>query len=1338
MIIKISTLIKYYASNKFLFSFQVLLLLSFNVSANSELQFQKSIVNKELNNKPVWSIEQDLDGYLWFGTSFGVYKFNGYEIENIPLPSNTHKKTYSYSIRKLFSDSSGKLWLATNKNGLFFLMNGRFKKFNLNKSEIIIKTIFETPDKSIWIGSNLGLFQIKGDKTFKHYPIKSVTDYTINGIAQIDDNSLLLGTDKGLLQFNLTKNDLQIKDSIKLNDLVIYTLHKDEDGTIWIGAKSGLYEFSYKSEIYKHSINERIQSILSDGENLWIGSIYHGLYKLNKHNRKIEQYLYDKNSVNSLADSSVFSLFKSHDQKIWVGTFNAGVNTLPMNSTTMKTYRNSLQSIYCSPNNVFKSAYSENDIWWLGTESGLIRYDSRTSKCQLLLHDSESESSLSHNLILSIDKVTNGNLLISTGSQLNLLNTKSLEISRLNGQVPKLATYFSIETENNNILIGTIKGLYLFNQITKKSIKLNSIKGELDDAQFFSVTKDKNGNMYFATSKGIAYFGKDKKIKSFAQKNISAENNIINSIFIDKNEYIWVGVDSDGLYQFSKSGDLISVFKGELSNSSNPFIINSIEEDKDSSLWLGTNKGILHYFPLTNSFRTFNQQDGTQGSYFLRGSSFLDKSGKFFFGGRNGLNVFYSKDISHFSIPPPIVLTKLNLFSRTVNVGDKTKNGFLLDKSINDLNLIELGHKDYVMGFEFSALDYSDSASNQYAYRLKGFNNEWSYVGADNRRATYTNLNAGDYIFEVKGSNKDGIWSIEPKQLKITIHPAPWLSPWAYFAYFIITILSVWYFIRYKTIASRKRTELLELTVKERTKMVEALLEHKNEVFANITHEFKTPLSLILGPAEELQKLPGLVRGHEELNMIKRNAKRLLHMVGQILKLSQAEISKEVIRESQAVQPILTMLHESFIPLAIDKNIILKIENNHDVSINATTECLELVIGNLLSNSLKFTSSGGEITITTESKKDHISIIIEDSGTGIDKNDQDKIFKRFSRLDTHKNIQGTGIGLSVAKEITEANNGQISVESVWGQGSSFTVTFPITTDESTDKLSQLMVDQLVDNTKNELKTTQNLLQSKQKTVKNKVNILIIEDNLDMQKHIHNVLKKRFNCLIADRGRAGIALALQELPDIVICDVMMPGMDGYQVTRILRNDGRTSHIPIILLTALNTKESRIKGWRENIDVYVAKPFDALELNTQLDNILAIRQILQKKTSKAIKTNNSITSLDLPLQDLNFIEKFKTIIGKYYTNEYFQIADLASKMAISERQLQRKIKALVAEKPMDILRDYRLEKAATELKNGFQVSIVSDKCGFSSVSYFCRCFKNKYGVTAKQYQTLNKKK
>ncbi|HFC29609.1 MAG TPA: response regulator, partial [Oceanospirillales bacterium] len=531
------------------------------------------------------------------------------------------------------------------------------------------------------------------------------------------------------------------------------------------------------------------------------------------------------------------------------------------------------------------------------------------------------------------------------------------------------------------------------------------------------------------------------------------------------------------------------------------------------------------------------------------------------------------------------------------------ESNFVLKKPINDLSEIELGYQDYILGFEFAALDFADPMRNKYAYRLLGFNDNWVYTDANNRQATYTNLAAGNYTFQVKAANKDGVWSKTAKELKIIMHPAPWFSPWAYAAYILLSILSIWGFIRYKTIASRKRAVELEKTVAIRTqevsmqkKMVESLLEHKNEVFANVTHEFKTPLALILGPSEQLANNNELLKHADELNMIQRNAKRLMLMVGQILKLSQAENDKEVIRESQNVKATLLMLYESFRPLALDKNIELNLENNHDVNVYATSECLEIVVGNLISNALKFTNAGGKVSISSKLKDKQISISVQDTGSGIQEKDQDKIFQRFTRLDTHKNIAGTGIGLSVVKEITQANDGQVKVDSIWGKGTTFCISFPTTEIKADEEMSQVMVDQLVANTENELnqesmEETKTTITTKSniKSQKNRVTVLIIEDNLDMQKHIGKVLSTRFNCLFADRGKAGIAIALEELPDIIVCDVMMPEMDGYQVTRILRHDSRTSHIPIVLLTALNTTESRIKGWRENIDTYMTKPF-----------------------------------------------------------------------------------------------------------------------------------------------------
>ena len=1287
-------------------------------------------INQGLPTSSVKVITQDKVGYLWVGTTSGLYRFDGYEFIKIDIIS-TRKGLF---ITSLFFDYEDTLWVGTNKNGLFRLKNNiwsEVKGIDELKRHIkaAIPTISQGLNNDIWVGTTKGLSYFSNNN--QQHSIESFNGKYIGSLKLIKSNHLVIGSKGEFYVYNLKTKDIRNYPFVTHINAYVHDILFYQD-ILWLATSKGLMKFDLKKEKFLEAPNKiqntRVLNISENRGNIWIATIDKGLFNIDK-SGNITNFSNAK-FENSLSDKYINTVYISKSHDLWVGNFYNGLNHLDLDSLGFK-YETAIEdSLYCTNSSVINNILLKSKtIVWLSNSNGLIKFNKTTKKCSLINYISKDNTG-GYTVYSAME---NGNSIwLSTSQGVKLYDDDSKKVTDLGFRG---VVFFTYKHKDGSIYIGSDSGLYKYS------------KGKLhlvthSEGIISSYTVDNNNTIYLLTSKGLAYID-NNEFKEYNFINDQIKSKEITSIYVNKKNELYLGVKHVGLMHFDQAGNLIRLY--EINNNIiENFTINSIlSELNENILWLGSDKGLIK-FDLTNEkVAVFLNAAGTYNNYYLPNSAFQYQNGEMYFGSTNGFIYFHPKDINTNFTPPSIVISKMALLNKGVEIGKQYSSGFSIDKPINQLSKIELGYKDYIIGFEFAALDFSDSMRNQYGYRLRGLNDDWVYVDANDRKVTYTNLKPGDYTFQVKAANKDGVWSKKPKELKIKVYPAPWFSPWAYFAYLLVTIFAIWSFIRYKTIASRKRAQQLEVTVTARTqevklqkKMVESLLEHKNEVFANVTHEFKTPLALILGPIEQLMNKTEYVKDFEALNMVQRNAKRLILMVGQILKLSQAEFDKEVIRESQALKPILTMLYESFKPLAADKNIQLSLDNKHDVNVYATSECLETVVGNIISNALKFTSTGGEIYIGSELKDQQISISVRDTGTGIDKKDQDKIFKRFIRLDTHKSIQGTGIGLSVVKEITEANDGQVMVRSEWGKGSEFRVIFPVSDISANEEMSQVMVDQLVSNTGNEFLAEKNKIDTKLQCTKNRITVLIVEDNLDMQTHIGNVLKERFNCLFADRGRLGIAIALKEVPDIVICDVMMPGMDGYQVTRILRHDERTSHIPIILLTALNSKESRIKGWRENIDVYVTKPFDATELNVQLDNILTIRKILQKTTNKAIKSNSPLTALDLSKKDLKFIEKFKNIIGDVYDNEYFQKADLAVKMAVSERQLQRKVKALIGENPMDMLRDYRLEKAAIKLKDGYQVSLVGEECGFSSVSYFGKCFKKKYGVTPKQYQQMKK--
>lgn len=1290
-----------------------------------------------LRNPIVRAISQSQDGYVWLGTLKGLYRFDGYALKHMPMPNG---QVFS-AIKSLQNDDQGHLWITTANSGVYVYHNG------------VIKPV-EWPSSSD--DNHFQIHLVNGSENyflFKHSIHKMnglttvaswknpVAEDVFSGVVTSPDQ-LMVGVKDRVLSVKLESQQVdQVTINSNTNNRRQHVLHRDPMGVIWLGRMDGVYQYDSPCECFmkRPDVLDGIEvyQMTSDADSLWVGTIAEGLIQYRFHDGQTRQFKQNNLLKGGLIDNSIISLHASNDHMLWLGTFNQGANFIDLNTLKWGATPSVAYPWTCLIGHVVFDIFevSEEQLW-LGTNKGLVQLDMALGACQTYDTHSGENQALSGASVYSISQL-GGDLWLTGLGGVDVLNLTTMEIRPWSDLVVKTGTFFVLPHGAGRILVGSNQGLYSLQADGSDFQRHQTADGAAVSALFYQYQQTPQG-LYFGTSKGL-YKLQDGVLESVTIE-VEAGTAIqdISGMAYDPDHGLLIAADKKHLLLLNHQSEIENL--SHLLNE-DQFNVTAYEMLQDASgyFWVSTDNGIYRLSLSDQTAHQFKSTDGLQSNDFLRISSHQGQSGKIYFGGRQGFNAFYPADIQLNESPPEVVLTAVTQLGKPIEVGGKTLGGWLLDQPINYQPLIELDHHDLAIGFEFAALDYADSTRNRYAYRLLGFNDDWSYVGANDRKVSYTNLDPGQYTFQVKAANKDGFWSPEPKALAIRVYPAPWLSPWAYAAYVLIMLASIWGYIRYRTLASHKRAAELEVTVAERTqevvqqkRMVESLLDHKNEVFANVTHEFKTPLAMILGPVDEMAAEPELKPFAKQLDMVQRNAKRLLLMVGQILKLSQAEQDKEVIREPQAVQPILLMLFESFAPLARDKGVDLTLDNRHDVNIYATAECLETVVGNLLSNAVKYTPKGGAIHLSSAVNGDEVTVQVTDNGPGIKTADQSKVFNRFTRLDDHKTIQGTGIGLSVVKEVTEANKGHVRLVSELGEGAQFSVTFPISQMAVDGTLSRAATDQLVSQAASELAVL--ATHHEPDTVEHANTVLIIEDNLDMQQHTAQVLRGRFNCLFADRGEQGIAVALQEVPDIIICDVMMPGMDGYQVTRILRHDERTSHIPIILLTALNTKESRIKGWREKIDRYMTKPFDGTELIVQLESMLSIRQLLQEKTNQVMAEQGSLDTLELPKQDLKFIEKLQDVIAQLYANEYIQRADLADKMAISERQLHRKVKALIGMGPMDMLRDHRLEQAKLKLKDGYQVGLVSDECGFSSVSYFGTCFKKKYGMTPKQYQQL----
>jgi CheY-like chemotaxis protein/two-component sensor histidine kinase len=538
--------------------------------------------------------------------------------------------------------------------------------------------------------------------------------------------------------------------------------------------------------------------------------------------------------------------------------------------------------------------------------------------------------------------------------------------------------------------------------------------------------------------------------------------------------------------------------------------------------------------------------------------------------------------------------------------------------------------------------------------------------------------------------------------------------------------------VQERTRQLHQKTQVVEHQANE----LEELLHVKEKLFANISHEFRTPLTLILGPLRQALSATKNKAVKEKIKMASRNSKRLLRLVDQLLGLSRLSSEAPVTGSAQPVTPMIETIAKSFQPLAQDKDISLTVIESDDLWVNCSPDALEKIILNLLSNAVKYTPAGGIVTVETKlNSNDMVSLVVSDTGIGIPKAHQELVFERFHRIDdVGEAIPGAGIGLALVKELAEAHGGNVRLESEPGRATTVTVNLPrhqvepstadIRLEAPTSEAIRL-----------EVETLSTSLPRSDLDIRDagngKDSILIVEDNVDMQTYLTQLLSESYHCSIAGDGESGVDFALEHVPDLVLCDVMLPKKDGYEVSQILKHDLKTSHIPIIMLTARGDQDSRLKGLREKVDDYLTKPFDDEELKLRIDNLLETRKILKNRFNgyfyKDATSGNGLNG-----KENGFLEKLNNLFDENYSDPEFGLAQMSSKMAMSERQLQRKLKALTDHGPADYLRAFRLKHALALLKQGEQVGLVAYSVGFSSQAYFSSCFKAQFGATPTQIQ------
>lgn len=1349
-------------------------------------RFDELRIRDGLPSQTVWDVEQGHNGIIWLGTTHGLVRYDGGELKTFNFNADKPGTISNNTINDLLVTKSGDLWIGTYKGGLNLFNEDTetftsFQHLADDKSSLSSNNVLsleETANGDIWVGTRSGLNKVEA-KTNKIITIKnsqqldlSLPSQSISALLIDHLNKLWVGTSKGIIVYDEFNNQSAKFKLPVATQPSIRALYQSKNGSLWIGTESGLFHYDYDNEVTTYVAelpNNGILSITSDHQNnIWVGTRNNGVFTVSQDGlgqpKLKANYRYDKGSEYSLNDDVILSLFTDYSGVIWLGTFSAGVNRIDPNSLNFGFVDNSINGLQCLESPIIYSIFKEpDDSLWLGTRRG-VAHISKDGNCIVYRYDSNNESSLSSDEVHKVYRDSRNQLWFATAKGINRYNEDSETFERIHGELSSVRVYDINETSSGKLLIASVKGLFVESSVANQFLSLTSPNKELNSLTVSKIIKSESDRFLIGTSKGLLEYHHSNGFFDYLHyQNEPLVTDYIRALYVDHADNIWIGLNEKGLIRIDQ--DLKIKRYNEEDGLPQINVFSGILEGQDDVLWISTGLNLIRFNPKTSAARKYTTNDGLQSDVFVRRAEFKANDGTLYFGGYNGFNHFSPSSILTNKVKPKVILTHFYHFGESIEPNIKT-NKFSLPTPITRLKELKLSHKDNDFGFSFSALHFSDFSSNKYAYKMVGFDSDWRQTDSLDRKANYTNLKAGQYWFEVKAANKDNVWSEDNVRLKIIIAPAPWLTWWAFVLYLIFALLAVYWVIKKRTKALALRTQLLQETVTLRTQelveeksKVEQLLAKKNEEFANVSHEFRTPLTLILGPLAEVLKSDLDEKEIYRLNIVQRNGYRLLRMVDQLLNLETFRVKSITQRTSQPSGEILKMLAEAFSDLASDKGIALNIRNIEQASFDFTNDALEKIIANLLSNAIKYTPPGGFITVGSyRTSSSYLTIEVQDSGIGIPPQELESVFQRYHRIlnENSEQVTGAGIGLALVKDLVEAHGGTIDVESEINSGTSIFVRLPIINEvkksqEAYRTNQEIIAMELMGISHQITKASTPVNNEFIDNENNKPSVLVIEDNPDMRLFIIEQIQQEFQVLSAKDGQQGIEVAINAVPDIIISDIMMPNKDGFQVTNELRHHHITNHIPIILLTARGDRESRLKGWYEKADEYLTKPFDSQELTVRLHNLLGIRNLLKKRFSElAFETKSehrqtpfmpsaeSEEATSSSRAQEEFIRKLNSILEEHYSDSDLSVSTIASKLAMSDRQLYRKTKSIVDMTPIDYVRRFRIEKGRILIKQGKSAGYATVEIGFTSQSYFGKCFKAQFGMTPRDYKKTHTKK
>lgn len=1335
----------------------------------------------------VTSLCQDADGLMWIGTNRGLNRFDGYNMIVFESRSEDSTSLSNNHISCIKEDDHQNLWVGTtfgiNIKALDSQSFRRISLFDYNafKCNDInnINDIYPAKNGTVFIGTHEGFFTYHED-LFRHHLIDSThfaaSMNNVLSFAEDRKGNIWMGTStRDLVRYHHADGSLEF---IPLPHLYegkyvsgLQKLFIDSDSLLWIASQSGTYVYDLQKQVWHAGLNlslyrqigkKVITGIQEDQDGIiWLTTDGAGIFLFDKREKTTNNLLFKEGDSKSISTNGLFCLLIGQDQMVWVGTYKQG---LDFYKPTSKKFR----LIQAEPK--LKNSLSLNDVnccmedsfgnIWIGTNGGGINIlDKKSGNFRYLNVANSGKNGLSSDIVVSLYEDHQKNIWIgtyfgglnrldpSTGKftvyKYHMNDTTSLSDDRI---------WSITEDGQNNLWIGTLGGgLNLFQPGTGSFKRYTMENSNLVGNYVNHLSLDHDKHLWVCTTNGLSIYDPRKdRFDNFINENSGTGTNTFGSLISaseDSRGWHWL-CSTNGLIKFDPekhTAVVIDKTSGLLSNS-----IYRMLEDHQGNFWVSSSWGISKIrisdmeSDTTFSINSihFDETDGLQGIEFSETASLRTKDGELLFGGVNGLNIFRPEEIRMDRSVPRLIFTNLRIFNSVITPGQKFNNRVILDKPINHINEIVLKHSENLFSIEFVALTYQFPRKNKYRYQLEGFDENWFETDGTANFATFTNLNHGNYIFHLQGSNADGTWNEEGISLKIKVLP-PFLKTWYAMLIYIFILVLALLALRYMIVFREHMKVELDMERSEAKQMHE-LDMLKLKFFTNISHEFLTPLTLILSPLEKL--MPALKGSPEKkyLEHIWQNAKKLQNMVSQLLDFRKMETQDLIFNPAWGdIVSFITATVASFNDLSENKHIELRlITDLREFYMMFDKDKLERILFNLLSNAFKFTPISGivivqigfeEKTVSGENtKKPNLLIRVKDNGTGIHPDNLDKIFNRFYQEDNRGAVgaKGTGIGLSLTKEYVELHGGSITVESALNVGTCFSVFLPVdgTAELKNDKGQGLMHETKFNTEKtNELPVLRSQLPDK-----NRPAILLVEDHGELRHYLKENLEDDYEILEAENGKQAMSILGKTLPDLILSDIMMPEMDGIEFCRQVKNDKITCHIPLVFLTAKISEQQKLEGLKTGADDYILKPFNFEILKVKIENLLRLKQNIREifKTKMQIEPKDiSITSLDE-----KFMKKALDIIEEHMGDAEFSVNTFSKLMGTSRMQLYNKITSLTGITPLEFIRVLRLKRAAQLLvKSQLSVSEVAYQVGFNDPRYFSMQFKKEFKVLPSKYKT-----